>query len=682
MWQCVPAGIPTLPTDYHNPVLRMSKKRILTVLFGSLLCATPAFAQQTVTGRVTRDNSVPLSGVSVVVKGTTVITQTNTRGEYTIRANTGQSLQFRLIGYLPQERVVTGAGAINIDLEKSAANLDAVVVTALGQTTTRRALGSAQQQVTGAVIAQTGRENFINALAGRVAGVDVTSSSGVPGSSSSITIRGVSSISGSNQPLMIVDGLPLDNKTLNTGVLASDAPGSATAFSNRGVDFTNRSADINPEDIETLVVLKGPEAAALYGIDAANGAIVITTKRGKAGSGGLDYSNWVRFDNTRSSPEIQGVYGPTALTGASLNSFQYFGAPYATGTKLYNNVDGFFRTALSQQHTLTSSGATSDGRINYRISGNYNKNLGVVPGSDLSRINLTGASQAQVNKYLKTDLSMMYVQSNNNQPEKGTNGPLIGLLLWPQTDQASDYLSAAGTRRRITTLSQNTETDNPYFTINRNKIIAKTTRFFPNLGVTLSPVSWGYLKANVGVDNYTNTNQIVRDPESAIGFSNNGILDNAVDVTRNINTQTLFNFNQQKLGRFTVSGLIGHALSDATSTVNAESGRNWLDPLFVSINNTDVATRFARTTIAQRRLVSAFGQAQFGYNDYLFLTLTGRNDWTSTIPVERNSFFYPSISTSFILSDAVPAIGRHMSAKLRASYAEVGKDARPYAYRP
>ena len=665
------------------------KRRVLAVLMGTFLCATQAFTtqafaqQKTVTGKVSRDVGVPLSGVSVAVKGTSQATQTNTNGDYTIRVDVGQVLQFRLIGYLPREQTVGTGSVISVLLEKSAAALDAMVVTALGQETMKRSLGSAQQTVSGADIAQTGRENFISSLAGRVAGVEVSSSSGVPGSSTSITIRGVSSISGSNQPLMIIDGLPLDNKTMNTGVLASDAPGSATGFNNRGVDFTNRSADINPEDIETITVLKGAEAAALYGIDAANGAIVITTKRGKPGTGGLEYSNWFRVDNVRASPEIQGLYGPTSSTGATLSTFQYFGAPYAAGTQLYTNVDGFFRTPMSQQHTLTFSGATNDNRVNYRISGNLNSNLGVVPTSDLQRINLTGASQAQVNKYLKADLSMLYVQSENNQPFKGDNGPLLGLLLWPQTDKASDFLTAAGTRRRITSLAQGAETDNPYFSVSKNILNAKTTRFYPNLALTLTPFSWGYIKANVGVDNYTNSNLIVRNPESVIGFSNNGILDNAVDVTRNINTQTLLNFNRYNITKsLTISGLLGQSLSNSKSTVNAESGRNFLDPNFVSINNTDVVTRFARTSIAQRRLLSAFGQMQLGWRDLAFLTVAGRNDWTSTIPVERNSFFYPSVQTSFVLSDAVPAIGKLMTAKLRASYAEVGKDARPYSYRP
>src|SRR5205085_4518823 len=175
-------------------------------------------------------------------------------------------------------------------------SLDAVVVTALGQTAAQRALGTAQQTVRGQDVAEAQRENFVNSLQGRIAGVDVTSSSGVPGASSSIVIRGISSISSSNQPLMILDGLPMDNRTLNTGVLASDAS-STTAFSNRSVDFTNRAADLNSEDIESLTVLKGPEAAALYGIDAANGAIIIKTKRGKAG-GGMTYSSTMRIERT------------------------------------------------------------------------------------------------------------------------------------------------------------------------------------------------------------------------------------------------------------------------------------------------------------------------------------------------------------------------------------------------
>jgi TonB-linked SusC/RagA family outer membrane protein len=661
----------------------MLKTRSLPVLISSLLFAAQAFAQQpkTVTGKVTSDAGQPLPGVSVIVRGADSRAITNPNGDYSIRAAVGQVLQYRLIGYGPVERTVGEANAISVTLEKSATNLDALVVTALGQTAVKRSLGTAQQTVTGPDIAQTGRENFINALQGRVAGVEVTSSSGVPGASTSITIRGVSSISGSNQPLMIIDGLPMDNKTMNSAVLGSDAPGSATAFNNRGVDFTNRGADVNPEDIETLVVLKGPEAAALYGIDAANGAIVITTKRGKPGTGAVEYSNNIRMDRTRLAPEVQNVY---SLTPNSTVGFQYFGLPYAAGTQFYDNIDGFFKPAVSQQHNLAISGGSSDAKLGYRIAASAIRQGSVIPTAGLDRINLTGATNAQVTKWLKSDLSMAYSNQTNDQVFKGDGGPLIGLLLWPATDKASDWLTPAGTRRRVTNLAQSAETDNPYFAVNRNKLNAKTSRLIANLGFTITPFSWGTIRSNIGSDSYTNENLILRHPESAAGSSNNGILDITNDVVRNINMQNLFNVNRRTLpGGITVEGLLGQSLQDARSLATGDVGRDFYDLNFISMNNTDPTKRFSRTTLSQRRLLSAFGQATFGFHDYLFATVTGRNDWTSTIPVERNSFFYPGVNGSFIVTDAFPSLLKYMtSMKLRGGYAAVGKDARPYAYRP
>jgi TonB-linked SusC/RagA family outer membrane protein len=656
--------------------------RQLTVCAATVLLATQLVAQQRqITGKVTRDPAVPLQAVSVLIKGTTTGVQTNSNGDYTIRADVGQVLQYRIIGYLPQERTVGTGTVINVELARAASNLDAMVVTALGQQAVQRSLGASQQTVQGDVIAQTGRDNFINALQGRVAGVEVTSTSGVPGASSSITIRGVSSISGSNQPLMVIDGLPMDNKTLNTAAFASDAPGSATALSNRGVDFTNRAADINSEDIESLVVLKGPEAAALYGIDAANGAIVITTKRGQAGTGTFTYSNDITTERIRAQPVIQQVYGPTSVAGDLLGQFQYFGNPYSPGTTLYNNIDGFFRPAVSQRHNVSFSGATGGNGIGYRVSVTGTNRQGVVPNTGNRTWNVTGASNAQVTKWLKADLSMQFSAQDNDQVFTGSGGPLLGLLLWPQTDDASNFLTAAGTRRRITALGANTETDNPYFSVRRNTNTAQNARLISTMSLVLSPFKWGNLKTTLGVDNYTNQAQIVRNPETAPGFNLNGILDQVTDVNRNVNAVTLLNINKRKLpGGFAINGFVGNQVTDNYSLSRALGGQNFLDPGFVSMNNTQL--RLNRTILTQRRLLSAFGQATVNFRDYLYVNVTGRNDWTSTIPKERNSFFYPSISSSFILSDAFDPIGKVMTAKLRASYAEVGQDARPYAFRP
>jgi len=618
-----------------------------------------------------------MGSVSVVVKGTTQGTMTRVDGTYSLRASTGQVLVFRLIGNAPEERTIGTGDVINVTLRRVATQLDAMVVTALGQTAQVRTLGTAQQTVDGGAISETQRQNFVNALQGRVAGVEVTSSSGVPGASSSITIRGVSSISSSNQPLMIVDGLPLDNKTLNTGVLASDAPGSLTAFSNRGVDFTNRAADISPDDIESLTVLKGPEASALYGIDAANGAIVITTKRGRSGAGGFEYSTSFRMDRTREAPEVQRVYGPTVAGG----DFFYFGAPLPAGVTLYDNIDGFFRTAITQRHNLAFAGAAQDNRITYRVALSGDKQEGVVPNADYTRLNLTGSSASQVNSWIRADLSMQYAMANNNQSFKGTNGPLLGLLLWPATDQAKDWLTPAGNRRRLTTLAAASEVDNPYFNVEKNKINSKNSRLIANFGLILTPFSWVNVKSNFGMDGYTNENLILRHPESAYGNTNNGILDLANDVVRNLTAQTLVNFEPYDLGRgFQLNGLVGNQISDFKSTTSALQGMDFLDPNFVSVNNTNSRTN--RTTLAQRRLMSLFGSATLSYHDYLYITGTLRNDWTSTIPVERNSFAYPSINTSFVFTDAFPSLQRYLTGRLRAGYAEVGKDARPYAYRP
>ena len=655
-------------------------KKVLTLLMGTFLLAAPAFAQQkTVTGKATDAVGAPIPGVGVVIKGTATGTMTTNDGNYSVRVSVGQLLQFRRIGYAPQEVPVGADNVINVTLKKVATSLDQVVVTALGQTAQQRSLGTSQQQVEGPAIAQTQRESFINALQGRVAGVEVTQSSGVPGASSSITIRGVSSISSSNQPLMIVDGLPIDNKTLNTNVLSADAPGSTTALNNRGIDFTNRAADINPDDIESLVVLKGPEASALYGIDAANGAIVITTKRGKVG-GGFEYSNNYRVESTNSRPATQRVYGPTSVAGSSLAQFQYFGAPYVAGTPFFDNIAGFFQTAVTARHNLSFSGAASDNRINYRMGVSVTNQEGVIPNSTYKRFNLTGSSQAQVNSWMKTDLSVQFTNSDNNQAYKGDAGPLIGLLVWPATDDAKSYLTPAGTRRRTTQLTSGAELDNPYFNVNKNVNNAKNSRLVLNVGIVLTPISWGQLKTNIGSDSYTGQNTILRSPESALGFANNGILDLADDVVRNLNAQTIFSVQPRKLFReVSISAFVGHSISDLRSTVQAQQGLNFLDPNFVSINNT--SSRTARTTITQRRLVSAFGSASLDYKKYLYLNVTGRNDWTSTIPVPNNSFFYPSISSSFIFSDAFPSIGKYMTGKLRAGYAQVGRDARPYAYR-
>lgn len=654
-------------------------KRVVAAVVGVFLVAAQAFAQQlTITGKVTDEQGAPLAGAQILVKGTGRGTLSNNAGVYSIRASRGEVLQFSYLGKTTEERTVGASTTIDVQLSASAIGLQAVVVTALGQTAAKRSLGTSQQTVRGPVVAQSQRENFINALAGRVAGVDVTSTSGLPGASSMITIRGVSSISSSNQPLVVIDGLPADNKTMNTAFLASDVSAN-TALSNRGIDFTNRAADFNPEDIESITVLKGPEAAALYGIDAANGAIVITTKRGRAG-GGFEYSADFKIESTRSRPEIQNVFGPQASLGSS--TFLFFGTPYPAGTKFYDNIDGFFQNALTQHHNLAFSGGTQDGRINYRVSAGTARQQGVIPNSRYDRVNVTAATQAHALDWLNIDAVMQYSYNTSNMPVTAGGGPLLGLLAWPDTVDAKQWLTPAGTRRRLTTLSQGAEIDNPYFSVNKNHNKQQNSRINVNVGLSIMPFSWGYLKTNIGTDNYTDQVEVLRHPESALGYSYQGILDQTTDFTRNITAQTLLNINPLRITNdLSISGLVGHQVRDERQAVDILGGTHFLDPNFVSINNSDDRTE--STKLIRRRVVSAFGQAQLNFRDYLYITGTGRNDWTSTIPPEANSFFYPSISGSFIFTDALPATKKIFSSgKLRAAFAEVGRDAAPYSYLP
>ena len=657
----------------------MMKKRLFAVVLGVLCSAAPLFAQQTktVTGTVTGDEGAPLAGVAVIIKGTQNGTNTNDQGHYSLRVTPGQVLQYRRIGTSPVERTVGADNVMNVILHSVAANLNAVVVTALGQQTMARSIGTAQQTVSGNAVAQTQRPDFINALQGRVAGVTVTSTSGLPGASTSITIRGVSSISSSNQPLIVIDGQPVDNQTLNSGVFASDAV-TATMFANRTVDFSNRGSDFNPEDIESITVLKGPEAAALYGIDAANGAILITTKRGKAGTGGLEYSNDFAITKLRKMPEVQQVFG---RTNGDEGSFSYFGVPYPDTATRYDNVSNFFQDGVMQKHNLAFSGAAPDNRVNYRVSSSYLNQRGVVPTSAYRRINVTGASTANVNDWLKSDLSLMYSYDHNLQPFKGDAGPMLGLLSWPANDNAANWLTPSGLRRTITNLGLAGETDNPYYSVYKNKNEATTNRLTGNLTVTLTPLSWGSIKPQVGIDAYSTENLINRDPQSSTGATFNGILDQGTNVARNINEQTLFNVNSFHITKgFSIGGFLGQSVLDQRSNYEAITGEDYLSPTFVSENNTN--NRTTLTTLTRRRVVSAFGSVTANFRDYLYLTYTGRNDWTSTIPRPNNSFFYPSVSGSFVFTDAFPSLQRFMTGKLRAAVAEVGKDAPAYAYLP
>jgi len=657
------------------------KRKLLFLFVISFLSFAQLYAQQkTVTGKVLDEDRLPLPGASVKIKGQQVGVISASDGVYSIKAAPGQILIFSYIGTVSQEKTVGASNTIDVVLRTDANQLSEVQITgALGIKDDKRATGASIQSVKGEVIAQTQRENFVNGLQGRVAGLTINATSGVPGASSSIILRGISSINSNNQPLIVIDGIPADNTTLHTGNLASGMA-SNSSLENRGVDFTNRSSDFSSEDIEDITVLKGPEAAALYGIDAANGAILITTKRGKAGDGRINYSNSFRIDQVTTVPNVQDVYSLGANGIGDVATLGYFGPKYPAGTKIYDNVDGFFKTALTQKHNLSFEGGSD--KATYRISSTYNNQKGAVPNTSYDRFTLTGASTATLNKWLKIDLSLGYSYSQNDKVYKGAGGPLIGLMIWPRTDDAKNYLTSAGLRRRIfSSLSEDEEIDNPYFNINKNAATDQNNRVFASSSVILTPIKDFTFTTRIGLDVGAFQSESVLHPDSRYASLRGGAYDQYKGNTRNININSFVNYKKEIAKKLNLSVLGGGEIKNEDNRGLGAYGEKFLEPDFASINNTDAPTRRALSTITQRRVASVYGQVQLNYNRLVYLTATGRNDWSSTLPIINNSFFYPSLSTSFNFTDlkGLEGIKKVLnSGKLRASIAQVGRDARPY----
>ncbi|MCY7352360.1 MAG: TonB-dependent receptor plug domain-containing protein [Cytophagaceae bacterium] len=340
----------------------------------------------------------------------------------------------------PKEVTVSAQSVINVTLASSAASLDEVVVTALGITQERRALGYSVAQVKGQDVSEAQRDNFLVALQGRVAGLSMTPTSGVPGASVSIQLRGASSIGGNNQPLYVVDGLPIDNRTFGQGALVSDRP-------NRDNDYLNRAADINPNDIASITILKGPEAAALYGIDASSGAILITTKKGRKGAGRITYDNRFQVTEVYRFPESQTIYGRGTLGYANANALTAFGPRFAEGTKIYDNARSFFQKGFTQVHNLIAEGGSD--AATYRLSTSYTDQKGTVPTSGFKRLSVRLSGTAQINAKLGVETSFTYVNTQVTKALRSTNGYLLGLLSWPANDDVTQYLNPDGTRRTI-----------------------------------------------------------------------------------------------------------------------------------------------------------------------------------------------------------------------------------------
>ncbi len=661
----------------------------LLLFTATIMLGVIARAQErTVTGTIlAEDDNSPLQGVTITNRNTNKRVQTNSAGYYTIVADKGQVLVITFVGYVRKEFTVGDEKNISLKLTPSDQQIGEVVVTAYGIKREKKTLGTDVQEIKGEDIANTRRDNFINSLAGRVPGASVVSTSGAPGSSTTIILRGGTSIGLSNQPLFVIDGVPLDNNVPNQDKDQMLTRNSA----NRTEDYTNRAADINPEDIESLTILKGPEAQALYGSDGANGAIIITTKKGKAGKATITYDNSLRFENLSRIHETQKVYGRgrngvsnlvdgnVAFGETSVLSPNFFGGKYAGGTTFFDNVGNFFKTGFTQQHNLSVEGGNEG--FTYRLNAGYVNQDGVIPSSGYDRINLRFSGSSKLSPKSNLLVSTNFISSSTDKATKGLGGYYMTALTWPSDNDMSQYLNPNNTRKLILGTSNSLEYDNPYWDINKNESKDRTNRLLGNITYNLNPSKVVGFTSIVSVDNYTAQGFQVTNPTSRYGVGTNGYF-SQYDIifrqlTGNFRTVLKKNFNEI---RNTLT--MGFYVEDNRRVVNSLKGERFYEPDIASINNTEPLTRNAGNQVQETRKIRAYGQYQFNWKDILIPTFSFAHEGTSVLMsrfVNKNPFYsYGSGSLAFNVSEIPSFKDKHKNVdlfKLRTSYSTSGQTA-------
>lgn len=657
-------------------------KKTVALIFVLCLIAQLAMAQKRSISGVIRDKvtSELLPGVSVLEKGTKNGGMTNIDGKFELTVNNGAVLVFSFIGMKTVEMKIGDSTTVDVELESETQQVDEVIVTAeFGMKRVARSVGSSVQNVKSADILESGRDNFVSALQGRVAGMNVSSTGGAPGASTKVVLRSITSISGNNQPLYVVDGIPMNNSTFNPVNLADGG----ASFSVRNLDFASRGNDFNPEDIESISVLKGGAAAALYGSDASNGAIIITTKKGTSGKGKVSYSNTFRWDNSYGFPELQTKYANGAYGTTNYYYATRYGGLYPEGTKFYDNIGSVFQTGFSAKHNLSVEAGNDNATI--RAAASFLDQSGVIKTTDYSRLNISLSGKAEITKWLSFEGSMQYTSTTNHKNLNGTDGPLYLAMRWPIVDDMSNYLQDDGVRMRMPNYYVNTDLLNPLYGLYKNKLYDESDRIISNVSFNITPVKNTFIRAQAGWDVGMQTFETSKHPYY---FNNNGgtgsynlAKSNFSDPTLNV----LAGYNNNFFNKiFTLSAQVGyHQVENGVSRL-ASYGTKYQVIDFMSINNCDPLTITSKKTDTRRRIQAISGQLEFGFKNMAFVTLRARNDWSSTLPKANNSYFYPAVESSFILTE-LPLLKNNPYVsflKLRGSVAQIGKDAGPLEIDP
>lgn len=692
-----------------------AKKSIWQWVFTAcmLLAFNFSFAQQSrVEGKVSDANKESLPGTSVLVKGTTRGTITDMDGAYTILASTGETLVFSFVGFETVEQIVGNSNVIDITLAEGLA-LSEVIVTALGVERETKALGYSIQAVEGDRFTEARETNVINSLSGRVAGVQITNASSGIGGSSRVTIRGESSLNiNANQPLFVVDGVPISNN-----IVGSSGSG------NQEVDYGNAAGEINPDDIASMTVLKGPAAAALYGSRAANGAILITTKTGRGKKGlGVTINSNVTFDNPLVLPDWQDKYGQgnngqfAFVNGAGAGSAdgvdESWGPEMDKGTLIPqydsprsvpgfrggdlnapagstitptpwvsapNNINDFFETGvtLSNNVSLQASNETS----NIRLSWTNLDQTGIVPNTDLKRNSIAMNGGMKVTDKLTVNSTVNFQRTNSdNRPNisYGTEN-LMYLWIWygrqVNTRTLRDYWMPGLEGQQQFNYNYNYH-DNPYFNVYENTNGQTKDRIFGNISATYKFTEKLSLMVRTGLDSYNE----LRDRKRAFStqrFPKGNYREDNLSFSEQ-NSDFLLTYSETTKPVWSYSlALGGNQMRQENRSVQTVAPQ-LLIPGIYNFTNTAVNLQVNQFT-SEKRINSLYGFGQIGFKNVLFMDITGRNDWSSTLPAENNSYFYPSATLSAVISDMITMPSAISFLKARVAYAEVGNDTDPYS---
>lgn len=662
--------------------MRKPLRLLVTLSLILLMLPNAAYAQELkpITGLVLADDGNPLPGVTVRIKGSNRNAQTDATGHYRISVSPGDVLEFSFIGYESQHIPAGNSTTIDVKLLTTSSSLEQVVVTGMGIKKEKKALGYSVQDIKSAELLKNKDPNLVNSLNGKIAGLNITNSGGAPGASASIIIRGGTSLEGNNQPLFIIDGMPMDNST---------GQGDNSAFDgsiNQSTTYSNRAMDINPEDIESISVLKGPAAAALYGLRAAAGAIVITTKKGTAGNIAASVTsryitNWVNRLPKQQSVYKQGSRYSGTLTDQTAMSW---GDKFGAGDKIYNNMKDFFKTANAFDNSFTVSGGSTNG--NFYLSGSNLNQSGVVPSTDFERSTVRFNGEQKIGIFT-FGVNATYARSETQKTLTGSglwasggSGYMESIVAWPRNDDMKVWLNADGSKHRLLPdIPLDTDVDNPYWIIYRNPQSDKTTRFIGTAYVNVKVTSWFDATYRLGVDNYYTQLRNLISPGSSVkeGWQK-GMLSETERNYNYVNSNLMLNFHKTFHKDWDASLLLGATTEDAYTKSNSARAENFTIPTFVSINNAAKENQYISQGISRRRLAGFYGDLRLSYRNIVFLSATGRNDIASTLPVQNQSFFYPSVSGSLVFTELIPKNNILSFGKLRASWAQVGKDAPTY----